>query len=180
MAQDFAKLYKVAGMLLTCACDKLELTAGGCPDRRCVVPGLIPEAANCCTPPGGGQLTVNVVRTFPSRQFPVPDLGTPNNCNAPWQVVTYAITIFRCMPVGDMHHAPTCDALDDAALLAITDMEAIRVGVFCCLIDRDTAEQTIGMGYEWTFGDHLTTEPQGGCVGSVLNVQVGIPICWEC
>lgn len=180
MAQDFTKIYRMAALLLECACDQLELTDARCPERRCVVPGLVPEMVNCCAAPPGGQLTVNVVRSFPSRRFPVPDLGDPSNCDAPWQVVTYNVAVFRCMPTGDMQHAPTCDKLDDTALMTLIDMEAVRVGVFCCLTDRETVGPVVGAAYEWTFGDHLTTEPQGGCVGSVLNVQVGIPTCWEC
>lgn len=179
MPQDLTKTYQVAGLLLTCACEMLELTPSGCPDRRCVVPGLIPEAVNCCQGQHGGQLTVNLVRTFPSRQFPNPDLSA-SNCSAPWNVVTYNITVFRCMPTGSIPHAPSCEALDDTALVTMTDMEAVRLGVFCCLTDRETTSPLLGEAYEWLFGDHVTTEAQGGCVGSVLTVQVGIPTCWEC
>lgn len=175
---DFTKLYRVGGLLLDCACAKLQLTETGCPDRRCIVPGIEPEAVNCCHP--GGQLTVNVVRTYPSRQFPVPDLGTPNNCDAPYQVATFNVTVFRCMPVGSVEHPPSCAKLDDTALVVLSDMEAVRQGVVCCLRDRDTLMPTLGDAYVWGLGDHLPVGPEGGCVGTNLTVLVGLPTCWDC
>jgi len=175
---DFTKIYRVGGLLLDCACAKLQLTEAGCPARRCLVPGIEPEAANCCE--GEGQLTVNVARSYPSRKFPVPDLGVPVNCDVPWDVVTFNVVVFRCMPTGDRHHPPTCDQLDDTAFTVMSDMAAVRAGVACCLRDIDTVSPILGDGYTWGLGDHASVGPEGGCVGTNLTVLVGIPTCWEC
>lgn len=177
MAVDYEKVYKVAALLLECACAKLRLTEAGCPDRRCVVPGLEPEAANCC--PSGGQLTVNLIRVFPSEQFPFP-LVAANNCDAPYDVATFAVTVFRCMPTGSTQHAPSCDALDKAAFTTMVDLMAVQDGVICCMKDKDRMHSVIGEPFRWALGDHGPTEATGGCVGTALIVQVGIPRCWEC
>lgn len=179
---DLERTYKMAGRLLDCACNALIDTAGGCPDRRCVVAGTSDEFehVNCCDGARGGQLTVNVNRIYPSRNFPDVDLGTPSNCDDPWTVVTYNIAIMRCHPVGDVQHAPSCAVLDDVALLTMVDMDAIRNGITCCLRDKDATSALIGYGYHWNLGDQSTYGPLGGCVGSNLLVQVGLPTCWEC
>lgn len=178
MPLDFTKVYTVGSLLLDCVCSTLDESEGGCPDRRCLVPGLEPEAINCCD--SGGQLSVTIQRTFPSRAFPIADLGTPNNCDVPWQVAVYDITVFRCSPVGDVNVAPTCEQLDTAARINMSDMEAVRYGIRCCLIDRDSLNGVIGDAYTWSLGDHVSIQPGGGCTGTNLTVLVGIPTCWDC
>lgn len=176
---DFTRPYRIGALLLDCVCAKLALTPSGCPDRRCLVPGIEPSVENCCDGKNGGQLTVNIIRTYPSRNFPVPNIAAVN-CDDPWSVTTYGIQVWRCVTAGDIHHPPNCSALDDTALKTWTDMEAMRQGVACCLRDRSSKESVIGIGYEWNLGDHTTLGPEGGCVGSNLLVQVGIPTCWDC
>lgn len=176
---DLTRPYRVGGLLLDCVCAKLSLTEAGCPARRCLVPGVEPSVENCCAGKNGGQLTVHIVRSYPSRKFPLPDVAA-GNCDAPLDVVTYSVQVWRCMPTGTVDHPPRCDDIDDTALTAWTDKEAIRLGVACCLRDRDTAEKTVGVGYDWIFGDFVTKGPEGGCVGSEQLVQIGLPVCWEC
>lgn len=176
--QDFAHLYKIGSLLLDCVCDTMAQTEAGCPDRRGWVPGLDAEAVNCCDP--GGQLTINIRNAYPSKQFPIVNTGSPTNCDDPYWVVMYQLTALRCMPVGDMQHAPTVDALDDTAYRDVLDRAAMRTGVYCCLTNREVAEPVIGAGYQWIFGDHTSYGPEGGCVGSKLLILVGVPTCWDC
>lgn len=174
----FDRAYNLGALLLECACAKLSETAAGCPGRRCLVPGAVPEHVDCCE----GQLTVNILRGYPSFVFPNPALGaqTRSNCDAPFTVITYAIEIIRCAPVGNRERAPTCDKLDESAFKTMVDMEAVRQGVVCCLRDRDSIVPHIGEPYEWILGDQETYGPEGGCVGSTTIVLVGLPTCMEC
>lgn len=175
---DVERIYRVGALLLDCACQKLALTIGGCPPRMCLVPGATPEVVNCCA--HGGQLTVNVVRSYPSRTFPNPDLGEPSNCDVPYLVVNYSVQVWRCSPVGNVERAPSCDSLDDAARKTMADMTAITQGIICCLRDEPTHESIIGPGYRWALGDATMEGPEGMCTGVNLQVIVGLPTCWEC
>lgn len=176
---DYDHPYRIGAYLLDCACDALALTDGGCPDRRCLVPGAEAEVINCCGGTGGGQLTITLSRIYSSRQFPDQDTS-PSNCDAPWTVVVYEVEIWRCAPVGDVEFAPTCDELDDATLLTWTDVVAVRSGITCCLRDEDASAAIIGHGYSWLLGDHFTLPNSGGCAGSRLSLSIGYPTCWEC
>jgi hypothetical protein len=146
-----------------------------------VVPGLEPSIENCCSGDAGGQLTVSVVRRYPSRTFPIPDFNTPRNCAAPFIVVVYLVTVARCAPVGVNGRPPTCEQLDIAAQEAMLDMEQLWDGVACCLNDTPAMDTLVGPGpHNWTYGDQLTVGPEGGCSGSTLQVLVGYPPCLEC
>lgn len=174
---DFERVYRVGRLLLDCACEGLSQTSSGCPDRKCLVPGTEPEAVNCC--PGQGQLTVHVVRAYPTTNFPAPD-SERRACDFPYLAVIYGVQVWRCAPVGQGSHAPTCEALDRSALTTMVDILGVSSGIACCLADRGSAEAVIGFGYRWVLGDHETTEVRGGCVGTSLQVTIGIPRCWEC
>lgn len=178
MAADFDRIYRVGAKLLDCACTMLAQTQFGCPPRICLVPGESPSVENCCA--GQGQLTVNVARIFESRSFPVADAGTPANCDVPLEVVVYEVEVWRCAPVGSPHSPPTCDALDDTARITMSDMTAVRWGIKCCLNNVASVSDVLPSGYRWTFEEHITKGPEGGCVGSSLSVVVGLPQCWEC
>lgn len=177
---DLERIYRTARLLLDCTCLQLESTPAGCPDRRCVVPDLAPSVENCCASPPGGQLTVNVERTYPTTAFPASDSGIHNNCDAPYLAVVYSVDLWRCMPVGHGERPPDCEDLDAAGYTAMVDLFAVSYGVSCCLRDADSASAVIGTGFRWSLGDHVTTEASGGCVGTSLTVVVGIPRCWEC
>lgn len=175
---DLERIFHVGQVLLDCACSWLAATPAGCPDRRCLVPGVEIAAEDCCDQ--GGQLSVNVVNVFPSTVFPIPDAGSPSNCDVPYDVVSYNIQVLRCSPVGNEHQAPNCNDLSDAALRTMVDLNTVRNAVRCCLKDQESVSPIAGNGYRWTFGDHLTVGPEGACAGSNLLVLVGLPTCWEC
>jgi len=174
---DYERVYRVAQLLLDCACHGLSQTSSGCPPRRCVVPGAEPEVINCC--PGAGQLTVHLVRVYPSTSFPVPDTER-QACDFPYLVAVYETQVWRCAPVGAGTQAPPCTALNAAAFTTMVDVVGVSSGIACCLADTDSASAVIGVGYRWALGDHETTEVRGGCVGTTLQITVGIPRCWEC
>lgn len=171
------RVYDLAAHLLECVCDRL---GSSCPDRACVVPGFEVSHENCCGGDRGGQLTINLVQRFPSRQFPAADLGTPQNCEAPYLVAVYQVEIVRCMPTGSQSHAPTCNELDQSAQATMLDAEKVWDGVSCCLQNKDVVTQLVGAPNAWVMGLQQTVNPQGGCVGSTLRVTVGMPNCLEC
>lgn len=171
------RTYELARALLECACTRL---GGECPERRCVVPGTQVSWDNCCSGQTGGQLTVHVAQRYPSRTFPDPDLRRPANCDAPYRVVEYVVTILRCSPVGSGQHPASCDELDTAAQQALRDLERVADSVECCLLDRDPLQVLLGGAYTWALGQQLTLGPEGGCAGSELHVLVGMLHCREC
>lgn len=171
--------FNVARALLDCACLALDSTSAGCPNRRCVVPGGEIEFVNCCGGNKGGQLTINLESTYASRQFPVPD-STPNKCDSPYEVVTYMITILRCVPVGDIDRAASCDELERVAQTTFIDKYVVREAVRCCLEDNEAFASVAGFNYRWVLDEHTTVGPEGGCVGSSLRVVVGLGSCHDC
>jgi hypothetical protein len=143
------------------------------------VPGAEIEFVNCCGGSNGGQLTVNLESVYASRIFPQPD-GVPNKCDAPYEVVTYNITILRCVPVGDMDRAASCDQLESVALTTFVDQQVIREGIRCCLEDQESFSAVAGYNYRWVLDESPTLGPEGGCVGSSLRVIIGLGACHDC
>lgn len=178
MAPPVGRVFDLAAHMLECAA--LQLGAFS-PDRACVVPGQEVAWDNCCSGSDGGQLTVNVARVYPSHNFPDIDQGRPNNCIAPYMVVQYGVTILRCSPTqDDRGNPPPCEALSANAELTIRDLETVRIGVACCLLDEEALTTLVGQPAVWMFGDVVTLGPEGGCAGSQLIVFVGMPPCYDC
>lgn len=181
MAVMLDRVYELARHLLDCVCTQLGAT---CPDRNCVAPGRAPSFENCCAGATGGQLTVNAVRTYPSKEFPDPSRGQAANCIDPYWVVQYDIAIMRCTPVtapGDPRAAPTCDQLDENAQLIMRDMSAVHLALGCCLGNDDDLTSLLGTPvHQWLLQGQESIGPDGGCAGSNTTVLVGIPPCVEC
>jgi hypothetical protein len=166
------RVYDLARVLLECACTRL---ADECPDRRCVVPGQQVSWENCCAGKTGGQLTVHVAQVYPSRSFPDPDLRRPANCDAPYLVVEYVVTVLRCSPANGK-----CDELEPVAEQTFRDLERVRDAAACCLLDKDPLQTLLRGAYTWAFGQQLTLGPEGMCAGSELHLLVGMLNCREC
>lgn len=171
--------FEVARALLDCICLALNSTSAGCPSRSCIVPGAEIEFVNCCGSKNGGQLTINLESVYNSRQFPVPDT-VANNCDAPYEVAAYSVTILRCSPSGDIDHAPTCEALEAAAFTTFVDQRVVREAVQCCLSDTSAFESVAGFDYRWVLDENPTIGPEGGCAGSTLRVLIGWMTCHNC
>jgi hypothetical protein len=171
--------FGVARALLDCACLALSSTSAGCPSRRCVVPGAEIEFVDCCGGANGGQLTINLESVYASRQFPVPD-SVANRCDAPYEVVTYSITILRCVPTGDFDHAASCEQLESVAQTTFIDQYVLREAIRCCLEDEESFASVAGYNYRWVLDEHPTLGPEGGCVGSTLRVIIGLGACHNC
>jgi hypothetical protein len=171
--------FDVARALLDCICVGLASTAAGCPGRRCVVPGNEIDFVNCCGGVNGGQLTVNLESMYASRVFPVPDTAA-NKCDAPYEVVSYSVTVLRCVPVGDLDHPASCTALETAASTIFADQLVVREAVRCCLEDTESFSQVADWNYRWILDEHASVGPEGGCAGSILRVVIGMNACHDC
>lgn len=166
--------FNLAGKLLACVHETLAATVGGAPARACVVGGaeIAWDECDC-----GGQLTVSMLRTYPSDSFPIlKQTGPFNRCDAKLTVAEYVITILRCAPGSDDAGAPpTCDALTSAGRVDHEDRWAIRRGVACCR-ENDAPESASF----WLVQEQLAIGAMGFCQGSELHLFVGFPNCDPC
>lgn len=157
------QVYDTAAQLLECARAKVAATEAGVPARVCVVPGaeLAWDECEC------GQLTVHVLRQYPSRVFPTEDRVPMAPCSTAYLVAVFAVTILRCVPIGGEDAIPpTCEELDAAARTQADDALAVFNGVMCCIDD--------GLR-EFIVLDQPTVGPAGQCAGSQLTIAVGFP-----
>jgi hypothetical protein len=87
-----------------------------------------------------------------------------SQCGPAYRVVTYVVTILRCIPAGDENGPPTCAQLDAAAQIQLDDAAAVWNGVICCF-DEDE--------HEFTVLGQTMVGPAGFCGGSALTIAVG-------
>lgn len=188
MAMTFLEIDVACQALLACVCaelDRLPAEAGlaGCPCRACVVPGT-PAVdgcdGGCDVQPGDwpGQLTVNVQRTYMSRQdvFPA-ELRTARDlafCADPgFLAVDLSVQVWRCAPVQTNEGCPpSCDELATAATQTHADMLAVWRAATCCFSGTGTEQRRKGRRY--SVGQTLPLGPQGGCVGFQTLVTVAL------
>lgn len=157
--------------LLECVRVGLAATEAGAPDRVCEVPGQLAwDGCEC------GTLAVTVDRIFQSATFPQPagDNELAAQCASAYLAVDATVTVLRCAPNPQgTALAPTCTALDAAALAWFIDMDAVRSALACCLLDMRTADTIV----EFVLRDTVPAGPQGGCVGSDTRLTFGIANC---
>lgn len=168
-----AATYTMAKRLLTCVHEQLAATTAGAPARAMVVTGAEIAWDDCeC-----GQLTVHMLRTYPSDQFPVlKQVGPFDRCEAAYTVAEYVVTILRCVPVqDDTGRAPTPAAMDAAAQVDHEDRWAVRRGVACCFENDDPRRRTKRLIQE-----QLAVGDEGQCAGSELHLFVAFNNCVEC
>lgn len=159
-------VYQTAVDLLACVRATLANTTGGVGrDMRVFVAPGVPTDDDCCA----GQLAVYVVNLFPSRTFPVQDI-LPENCGAPYTVVTFGVRVTRCIPTGTRDEPPSPAVLQASAAQVYEDAYAIWVGARCCLADWAIASSPL----DGVLSTQNFFEPMGGCVGSELQVLVGL------
>ncbi|MFI9026300.1 hypothetical protein [Streptomyces sp. NPDC053560] len=182
-------LHDLTESVLGCVCAALQDTARqvdgqpGCPCRTCVVPGAV--AWDWCDDPcsgdgSGGQLSVNVLRMWPSNPFPNEDrtvMGTRNCMPAPVTAAELAVTLLRCAPTPDDQGCPpSCDELDTAARITHVDAVTVYNALYCCLPGTSTRRR----GRQFVIGQQRLVGPQGGCVGVEQRVTVALPGCAPC
>lgn len=162
-----------ANQLLECVSVELAALEAGSPPRAFVAPGAAIAWDDCQC----GQLTVHVVRLYPSDTFPTPKQTGPYSRCAPRMTVgEFVVTILRCVPVqGDRGESPSAVALHGAALTDQRDRAAVRRGVVCCLTPDDPRAAR-----NFLMQEQLAVGSEGECMGSELHVLVGMPNCLDC
>lgn len=187
MALRPLSVHDLAQAVLACVCaalrDAAEETEGqpGCPCRTCVVPG-VPAFDSCedpCSDEAGGQLSVNVLRIYPSTSFPEQDTQVRGlrGCMPPATTAAeMAVTLLRCAPMPDASGCPpSCEDLEQAARIAHVDMVTVYNALLCCLPTTAGAR-----GRRFVLGPSRLVGPQGGCVGVEQRVTVALAGCAPC
>ncbi|MFD3848190.1 hypothetical protein ACFWVB_20155 [Streptomyces microflavus] len=188
MALSPTQVQEVADNVLGCICQALDQAAvadptqPGCPCRVCVVPGAV--AWDSCEDPcggteAGGQLSVSVVRMYPSPQgtFPAEDRTVygVRSCTLPQvTAVELLVSLLRCVPgPTDEGCPPSCEELAAASKVLHTDMVTVYNALLCCFPTTTQRRR----GPVFTLGQQRTVGPQGGCVGLEQRITVGLGAC---
>ncbi|MFF4391437.1 hypothetical protein ACFY0G_32310 [Streptomyces sp. NPDC001552] len=192
MAVKPLMVHDLAQDVLACVCVALDQAAAdiegqpGCPDcRTCLVAGQ--AAWDSCddpcgrTPPvAGGQLTVNVVRVYPSTTFPAEDreIRGLKSCDPPTLLaVELAVTLLRCAPGPDENGCPpSCEDLGAAARILHVDLTSVYNALLCCFPDSTPVPRR----RRFVLGQSKVIGPEGGCVGLEQRVTVGLYACYPC
>jgi hypothetical protein len=143
---------------------QLSLTPAEAPARAAVYPGAVVPWDDCeC-----GLLAVHHASIYPSKSFPEVDRTGPFNgrCEPTWWVVDIRVTVARCVPETDTEDPPTVEAVNDAAIIADRDVEAMLAGVECALASHSRRVVAVAPG-----------GPEGQCAAHELSVLVGFPNC---
>lgn len=167
--------FATADQILECVKAELADTQAGPTDRACVVVGssLIWDDCEC------GLLAVQLVRTYPSDEFPIPKQTGPfNRCDVPWTVGEYHVSILRCVASSQNDGTPPpCTSMHQDAMVDFEDRWAVLKGTECCL--AATWETNPAMR-RYLIGDQVALGEGGLCAGSRLQVLVAFPNCVEC
>lgn len=160
-------IFDIANQLLTCARDGIVNACAAPPARSYVSPGT-PAFDDCCD----GQLTVHLVRQYPSSTFPAEDT-LPGPCRAPYSALQYDITVARCVPSpNDDGSPPSVELLTSASTVLYAEARAVWVAVRCCLDELESRNYVSSSNLGQDIG-----EPDGGCMTYVMHIVIGIPDC---
>jgi hypothetical protein len=162
--------YTIASTLVVDVDAALEESPAGPIERACVVPGEIAwDECNC------GMIAASIRNWFLSDSFPDSSDArgslrtTP--CDQPWLVASIELQVVRCAPSPDGNVlSVSCDRLDQAASELNYDAYLTLTSVVSTLCALKDAEEIV----DYTLGEQLTVGPSGGCVGSMLTVQVAV------
>lgn len=117
-----------------------------------------------------GQLVVAETRRYPSAAFPLEEVNHTDACNEPWLVVTYTLSLTRCVAIADESGTPpSITSLSASAARNSDDMTKIRHAVMCCLSELYNEHQLDA----FELGPQEITGPNGMCAGFDLTIHVG-------
>lgn len=165
-----------AERLLVCLCEALQSTIGGVTCQCALRPGVSPPPADiCCSCEGGqGQASVQINRIYsvPAGRFPQGGVtGTLDNCTSYEWAAELALTVYRCVSIADDTGFPSFDELMSDTRKIADDAQAMRKAIMCCDWrvpangDPDSPQPIVP-------GAWVGQNPQGGCAGGVMTVQV--------
>lgn len=158
----------ILATLIACFCENLALTTRGAPANCCIV-ATAPVVPDCCP----GYAWVRIVSAYPSQRFPQLD-SSADRCRPPTWAMVVELGVDRCAPEPCEAMSPSCcEAETNAALDQLSDFEAFRRTLGCCLtLSTDLALDEVIMGV-WATG-----QSQGGCLRSTQTATIRwIDIC---
>lgn len=158
----------ILAALIACFCENLALTTRGAPQNCCIVSGD-PVLPDCCA----GLAWVRLLSAYPSQSFPQAD-SKGDRCRPPVWAMVVELGVDRCaVPPCDALSPACCELETNAALDQLSDFEAFRRTLGCCLTQStDLALDEVVMG-AWSPG-----ESQGGCQRSTQTATIRwIDIC---
>ena len=165
-----SKMFTAVTAVTECVRLELAATDAGAPERVCLlVPGAIAwDKCDC------GQLAATITKFYWSSAWPnqATNPDPRGQCEVPYLVADVRISILRCAPQGLVRgEPPTCDQLLAAARVWDDDAQAVRNGVGCCLTAMKRNDPEL---FEFALREQTSVGPQGACVGSELNLSIGI------
>ena len=150
---------------------KLTATPTGWPSsaRSYLVPGALAWDDCQCGLLAIEWQTANYTAVFPN---PRPILA--DGCK-PYLALQLLVTVLRCAPnPNDRGEPPTPEALHDAAIVNLDDVEAVLLGT-------SEAASTLESNHvilEYSLGQVAPAGPQGGCVGVTQQIYLGFANRW--
>jgi hypothetical protein len=150
---------------------KLTATPTGWPSsaRSYLVPGALAWDDCQCGLLAIEWQTANYTAVFPN---PRPILA--DGCK-PYLALQLLVTVLRCAPnPNDRGEPPTAEALHDAAIVNLDDVEAVLLGT-------SEATSTLESNHvilEYSLGQVAPAGPQGGCVGVTQQIYLGFANRW--
>lgn len=162
----------IAEALRDCLCGFISDTPGG-PVCRCFLYPSPEIPFDVCTKDanGNGQAAVGLVRTFLTREFPVPVDSRDLRCDY-YLAAEFVLSVVRCAPtITSGGKLPSPEALDIATALVAADANAMRCAATCCL---EGTRQFQFQGWE-------AYPISGGCMGGQLTivVQTDDVVCFQ-
>lgn len=170
------QFFTLAEQMHACLCAQVNATipVDDRPSRCCLLAGsdfelgvsLTEDACRC------GTAWVRIASFAPTGAFPNPQ-ETPSNCGPDGWSLTLELGIARCPPIGDATTLPTCEELAAYTAKVMTDAQAIRRAIICCLGPSRPTRRYL-MGAWEAFG------PEGMCGGGRMTVQLQLLNCDDC
>lgn len=161
------RISAVASMLLACLCTEALLNPK--PPKICgyrtgtegsPLGGANTGSDECC----GGAAFVEVIRTYPS--WTVPEVSNlAIRCAQP-RAAEIRLSMWRCVPTGDIGASPTQAQWNEVHQDLLNDQLTLMTAACCFFRQRDAGSVQVG---EWSI-DNVS----GGCVGSILPIQVDL------
>src|SRR5690606_19852501 len=111
-----------------------------------------------------GAAYVRVINAFPSTNFPEQD--TTAGCVAPMAYST-AVGVIRWASIGgDRGELPSPEEIKDLSMQLLSDMNAIRTAIRCCLASSFE-------DLDYVLGQYAPLPAEGGVAGGETNLTIG-------
>lgn len=163
---DPATFVTPAQQMLDAVCqglNELGLSENGsprCPERQVITTGAEPAWDDCCS----GLLYVSLVRVYPTNTFPE-QTTDPQKCWSARLVGQYQIGVLRCAPsLKGRGQVPSAAEVSNNGLAVMEEGYATMRAIGCLM--------ALWKPRQAAFLAQTYVGPEGGCVGSTLDVAV--------